>query len=72
VNKKDIDPANVQIRLLRAGDVDAIAVIDCMCFGAPRREYYREKPGSTIGEAGINTSLVSEERTAVLEAECKR
>jgi hypothetical protein len=45
LNKKDIDPANVQIRPMKEEDVDAIAVIDGMYFGAPRPEYYREKLG---------------------------
>jgi hypothetical protein len=72
VNKKDIDPANVQIRPMREEDVNAIAASDSVCFGAPRPEYFRKKPGSAIGGAGINTSLVSEARTAILEAECKR
>ena len=30
VNKKDIDPANVQVRPMNEEDVDAIAVIDSM------------------------------------------
>ncbi|MCX5872956.1 MAG: hypothetical protein NTY51_06940 [Deltaproteobacteria bacterium] len=46
MNKKDIDPANVQIRPMKEEDVDAIAVIDSIYFGAPRPEYYREKLGS--------------------------
>jgi hypothetical protein len=72
VNKKDIDSANVQIRLMKEEDVDATAVIDSMYFGAPRPEYYREKPGSAAKVAGINTSLVAEARTTILQAECKR
>ena len=72
MNKKDIDPANVQIRPMKEEDVDAIAVIDSMYFGAPRPEYYREKLGSATKGAGINTSLVAEARTTILQAECKR
>jgi hypothetical protein len=30
LNKKDIDPVNVQIRPMKEEDVDAIAVIDSM------------------------------------------
>jgi hypothetical protein len=72
VNKKDIDPANVQIRSMKEEDVDAIAVIGSMHFGAPRPEYYREKLGSATRGAGISTSLVAEARTTILPAECKR
>jgi hypothetical protein len=72
MNKKDIDPANVLIRLAKEKDVDAIAVIAGMCSGTPRPEYYREKLGSASRETGISTSLVAEARTTILQAECKR
>jgi len=39
VNEKDIDPANFQIPPMKEEDVDAIAVVDSMCFGTPRPEY---------------------------------
>ena len=71
MNKKDIDPANVQIRPMKEEDVDAIAVIDSMYFGAPRPEYYREKLGSATKGAGINTSLVAEARTSISQVDCK-
>jgi len=32
LNKKDIDPVNVQIRPMKEEDVDAVAVIDSMYF----------------------------------------
>ena len=72
MNKKNIDPANVQICHMKEEDVDAIAVIDSMQFGAPRPEYYREKLVSATRGAGINTSLVAEAGTTVLQAERKR
>ncbi|MGO9568614.1 MAG: hypothetical protein ACLP5H_13830 [Desulfomonilaceae bacterium] len=71
MNKRNIDPANVQIRPMKVEDVGAIAVIDSMYFGAPRPEYYREKLGSATKGAGIITSLVAEARTTILQAECK-
>ena len=69
--KKDIDPANNQIRPVKEEDVDAIAVIDSMYFGAPP-EYYRKKLGSATKGAGINTSSVAKARTTMLQAECER
>ena len=69
MNKKDIDPANVQIRPKEEEDVDAIAVIDSMYFGAPRPEYYREKLGSAAKGAGINTSLVAQARIIITQVE---
>jgi hypothetical protein len=71
VNNQDIDPASVQIRPMRTGDLDAIAVIDCVCFGARPPEYYREKLSSATRGAGINTSLVSEARTSISQVDCK-
>ena len=72
MNKKDIDPANVQIRPMKEEDGDGFAVIDSRYFGAPRPEYYRERLGSATKGAGINTSLVAEARTTILQADCKR
>ena len=72
MNKKDIDPANIRIRPMKEKDADATAVIDSMCFGVPRPEYYREELGSAIKGAGINTSLVAEAWTTILQAEGKR
>jgi hypothetical protein len=54
---------------MKEEDVDAIAVIDGMSFGAPRPEYYREKLGSAAKGAGINTSLVAEARTIISQVE---
>ncbi len=71
MNKKNIDPANVQIRPMKE-DFDAIAVNDSRAFGATRQKYYREKLGSATKAAGINTSLVAIARATVLQAECKR
>ena len=65
MNKKDIDPANVQIRPVKEEDIDAIAVIDSIYFGAPRPEHYREKLGWATKGAGIGTPLVSEQRTSI-------
>ena len=72
MNKKVIDPADIQIHPMKAEGVDSIAVIDRTCFGAPRPEHYREKPSSATNGAGINTSLVAEARTTILQAACKR
>jgi hypothetical protein len=71
VTKKDIDPANVQVRPMYEEDVDAIAVIDSMYCGAPRPEYYREKLGSATKGAGISTSLVAEARTSIAPVDYK-
>ncbi len=57
---------------MKEEDIDAIAVMDGMYFGAHRPEYCREKLGSATKGAGICTSLVAEERTTILQAECKR
>ncbi|MGO9567531.1 MAG: hypothetical protein ACLP5H_08330 [Desulfomonilaceae bacterium] len=39
---------------MKEEDVNAIALIDRMYFGAPRPEHYREKLGSATKGAGIN------------------
>ncbi len=57
--------------LFKEEDGDAIAISDSMYFGAPRPEYYREQLGSATKGAGINTSLVAEARTSILQVECK-
>ncbi len=57
---------------MKEEDVDAIAVIHSIAFGAPRPEYYRERLGLATKGAGISTSLVAEARTSILQAECKR
>ncbi len=72
MNKKDIDSANVQIRPLKEEGTNAVAVFGSMYFGTPGPEYYREKLGSAAKGAGINTSLVAEARTTILQAEGKR
>jgi hypothetical protein len=72
VNKRDIDPADIQIHPMKEEGVDSIAVIDRMYFGAARPEYCREKLGSATKAAGINTFLVAEARTTILQAACKR
>ena len=72
MNKKNIDPANVQICPMKEEDVDAVAVVDSMYFVAPRPESYREKLGAATKGAGLNASLVAEARTTILQAECKR
>ena len=69
MNKKDIDPANFQMRPIRQQHVDA--GVDRMCVGAPQPEYCRETLGSASKGAGMNTSLVAEARTSILQAECK-
>jgi hypothetical protein len=63
---KNIYPANFHIPPMKEEGVDAVAVIDSMCFGAPRPEFCGEKLGSTTKGAGINTSLVAEARTTIL------
>jgi hypothetical protein len=68
--KKDTDPANVLIRPMKEEDVDAIAVIGSMSFGAPRPEYYREKLGLATKGTKMNTSLVSEARTSISQVDC--
>ena len=72
MNKKNINPANIQIRRRKEKGVHAIEAIDSMDFGALQSEYYRRKLGSTVKGAGIATSLVAEARTTILQAECKR
>jgi hypothetical protein len=68
VIKKDVDPANNQICPMREEDVDAISVIDSIYVRERRPEYYREELGSATMKAQINTPLVSEERTTILQA----
>ena len=53
---------------MREEDVDATTVIDSIFFGARRPEYYREALGSATMKAQVNTSLVSEEKTTILQA----
>gem|GEM_PF-3260481 len=72
MNKKDTGLANVQSRLFKEEDGDAIAVSCSMHFGAPRPEYFWEQLASATKGAAINTSLVAEARTTTLQAECKR
>ena len=50
---------------MKEEEVDVIAVIDSMYFGAPRPEYYREKLGSDTKRARIHASLVAEARTSI-------
>ncbi len=71
MNKQDVDAGNVQNRPMKEEDVDDIAVIHGMYFGAPRPEYYWEKLDSTTKGAGINTFLVSETRTSISQVDCK-
>jgi hypothetical protein len=72
VNKKDIDPTNVQIQPIRDEGLDVTAVIDSMRFGVPRPEYYWEKLDSATRGAGIIISLVAEERKSISQFDCKR
>ncbi len=60
MGKRDIDPASIQIRVMKEDDLDAITAIDAMYFGNPRLEYYREKLAAATKGAGINASLVAE------------
>jgi hypothetical protein len=71
VNKKDIDPTNVQIRTMREEEVDAMAVLGRKYFGAPRPECYQERLGSATRGAGINTSFVAAARTSISQVGCK-
>ena len=71
MNKKDIDPANVQIRHMEDEDGHAVAVIDSVYFGAPQPEYYRKKLGSATKGSGINTSLIAEARMSISQGACK-
>jgi hypothetical protein len=70
VNKKSIDPANVQIRPMKE-EVDAVAVIDSRYFGVPRPEYSREGLGLATKGAGIITSLVPEAQTSISQVDNK-
>jgi hypothetical protein len=65
VSKKEIDPANVQIRPMKEENVEAIEVIDSVYLGVPRPENYRKKLGAATKGAGINTSVVAEARTSI-------
>ena len=49
------------MRVLRAGDLDAIVAIDAFASGEPRREYYERKVAGILNKnANINTSIVCE------------
>ncbi len=72
MSKNDINPANVQTRPIREDDVALAAGIDGNFLGTPNSEWYRGKPGLAGDGAGINTLLVAEARTTVLQAECER
>ena len=71
MKKKDIDSANVQGPSVNEEDVDAVAVIQGMFFGASGPKYYREKLGWTAEGAEIDTSLAAKERTSVSHVDCK-
>jgi hypothetical protein len=72
VNNEHVELTNFETRPMREEDVHPNGVIDSMSFGACRPEYYREKLGSATKGAGIDTSLVAQARTTILQAECKR
>ncbi len=72
LNKRHIDPANVQIPSMREQVVDAGGVIDNMHFEAPRSGNYRDKVGSATKRAGINTFWVEKTRTSRSQVDCKR
>ncbi|MGB6064776.1 MAG: hypothetical protein WBG50_08200 [Desulfomonilaceae bacterium] len=72
MNKRHIDPANVQIPPMREEVVDAGGVIDSMYFGTPRSGNYRDKVVSATKRAGINTFSVEKERTSRSQVDCKR
>lgn len=71
MNKKDFDPANVQIRSMKEEDAAGIAVANGMRFGAPRPRYYGQKLDSATKGAGINTSSVAEVWTGISQVGCK-
>ena len=49
------------MRVLRAGNLDAIVAIDAFASGEPRREYYERKIAGILNRAAnINTSIVCE------------
>ena len=68
MNKRDVDPVNVQTSLIQE---DTVAVIDSVHFGASRPEHYWKKHGSATKGSGINTSLVAEVRATISQADCK-
>lgn len=72
MRKKDVHPANDQIRPMKEEDLDAGAVINSMPFGASRTEYCREKPGWVA--KGLRNAMfwVTGARTAILPGKCKR
>ncbi len=69
MNKRDFDPEDFQIHRGKDEDVDAGAAIDSMCFGATRRQYYREEVGSVIKGPGL--PLVTEARMSISQVDCK-
>jgi hypothetical protein len=72
VNKKDVDPTDVQVRPTKEEGLDATAVIDSMYSGGSRPEYYWERLGVATREAGIIISLVAEARKSISQVDCKR
>lgn len=56
---------------MKEENVDAIAVIDSMYFGALRPEYYWEKLGSATKGAGVKTSLAAEGWTSIAQVDGK-
>jgi len=57
---KEANRAQIEIRPMKEGDLEAITAIDMMYFGMSRPDYYREKLSAATRGAGINTSLVAE------------
>lgn len=57
---QDIEPNGIDIRVMNAGDFDAMTAIDAMYSGVSRPEYYKEKMDMATRGSGINSSLVAE------------
>lgn len=57
---QDIEPNGIDIRVMNAGDFEAMTAIDAMYSGGSRPEYYKEKMDIATRGSGINSSLVAE------------
>ncbi len=53
-------PAEVDVRLLREADLDAIVRIDAQATGEPRRDYFRLRVQRALQETSVQVSLAAE------------
>ncbi|SPD76410.1 Acetyltransferase, GNAT family [uncultured Desulfobacterium sp.] len=62
-----IDPQELQIRIMKKGDIDAIVNIDASVFGEKRTDYYERKCALALDQSNqMVTSLVAEYKGKII------